>query len=77
MGENAQRLGVSAIAMELLAPIQVQADQGRAYAAYTGRLTMTMQQAAATADGQLTFTLVEQDGGWRIESLVWSGPQPS
>ena len=76
MGENARRLGVSAIGMTLLARLQVRVEGDKAYAAFAGRLDLTMAHSVASAPGQLAFTLVRRANAWRIEGLAWSGQEP-
>jgi len=76
MGANAQRLGVTRITMELIASIRTEVDGSRAYSIQAGQLSLGAGGSELTADGQLTFTLVEQNDVWLIDSLVWSGSRP-
>ena len=76
MGANAARLKISAIAMSIGEPSRIEVEEGRAYALFPGRLSMTGGGADMTADGLLTFTLRAEDC-WVIDSLIWSGAQPA
>jgi ketosteroid isomerase-like protein len=76
MGANAQRLGATEVAMELMASARTEVDGNRAYSVHSGRLSLGAGDSKLTADGQLTFTLINSNGAWLIDSLVWSGSQP-
>ena len=76
MGANADAHGITAIEMKLSAPTRVEMAGDQAYAIVPGRLSFTMKDGHAEhADGLLTFTLQRASGDWKIDSLVWSGPQ--
>jgi ketosteroid isomerase-like protein len=76
MGANAQAQGMTAIDMKLSPATRVEITGDRAYAIVPGRLSYTMKDGHSEhADGLLTFTLVRTAGDWKIETLIWSGPQ--
>jgi ketosteroid isomerase-like protein len=76
MGANADAHGMTAIDMKLSAPSRVEVSGDQAYAVVPGRLSYTMKDGHSEhADGILTFTLAQSAAGWKIDSLVWSGPQ--
>ena len=73
MFENAQRMGITSIAMQLGNATRVEVEGQYAYAIVEGLLTY----GGATprrSDGLLTFALVKQERAWRIRALTWSGP---
>lgn len=77
MGQNAQKLGVTAVAMDLEPALRIEVQEGRAYAVYPGVLSLEITTGSLTADGQLTLTLVESSDAWLIQTLVWTGPAPA
>jgi len=73
MFENAQRIGIASIAMQLGKAARVEVEGQYAYAIVEGLLTY----GGATprrSDGLLTFALVQDERGWLIRALTWSGP---
>jgi len=77
MAANAQQLGVTAISMDLGPATRVDARSGRAYAFFPAILALGLESGSLVANGQLTFTLIQNDGAWLIQTLVWTGPEPS
>jgi ketosteroid isomerase-like protein len=75
MFENARRLGISSISMELGRAIRVEVEEPHAYAVVEGQLRYGAAGPPLHADGVLTFVLVREDGEWMISALVWSGPE--
>lgn len=74
MFQNAQRIGVSAIGMELGKATRVEVEGPHAYAIVEGLLTYTRPDGALRARGILTFALARSDDRWLIRSFAWSGP---
>lgn len=77
MGANAARLNVQSILMTLEQPTRVEVVDEAAYAVFPGQLNLVAGEANLVAEGMLTFTLQSTGGGWLIDSLVWSGPEPA
>ena len=77
MAANAARLGVDAIDLRLGEPMRIALEGEDAYALFPGILTLARGQAPLAANGQLTFTLRREGEDWRIDTLVWSGPEPT
>jgi ketosteroid isomerase-like protein len=76
MGANAQAHGMTAINMKLSAATRVEIDGNRAYAIVPGLLSYVMKDGHSEhADGLLTFILLKSAGDWKIDTLVWTGPQ--
>jgi len=76
MGANAQAQGMTDINMKLSPATRVEVSGDLAYALLPGLLTYKMKDGHSEhAVGQLTFTLVRAAGDWKIDTLVWSGPQ--
>ena len=77
MGENAARLGVAGIAMELGEVVQLRCVDERAYCVRAGELRLSAQERTLAAPGLLSFTLRRVASAWLIETLVWSGREPA
>ena len=76
MGANAQAKGMTAIDMKLSPATRVEIDGERAYAIVPGLLSYGMKDGhSERASGLLTFTLLKAGGEWKIDTLVWTGPQ--
>lgn len=77
MGDNAARLGVQSIAMDLGQPVNIVTSDNAAYAVFPGHLILaTTQDGELRSRGTLTFVLAQRDNSWLIDTLVWSGPEP-
>ena len=50
----------------------VQLEGGRAYLVAPGAIRGHLAEADFEVDGLVTSTLIERDGKWLIDSLVWS-----
>ena len=77
MGNNAARLNVQSVLMTLEQPTRVDVVDEAAYAVFPGQLGLIAGEANLVAEGMLTFTLQSTGRRWLIDSLVWSGPEPS
>ncbi|HEY0437137.1 MAG TPA: nuclear transport factor 2 family protein [Phenylobacterium sp.] len=76
MGANAQAHGITTINMKLSPPTRVDVGADHAYAIVPGRLSYGLKDGHSEhADGLLTFVLLQSGGEWKIDSLIWSGPQ--
>jgi len=75
MFQNAQRIGVSDIKMELGKPTRVEVEGPHAYAIVEGLLTYMRSEGALHAYGMLTFALVRTNDRWLIRAFAWSGPE--
>lgn len=52
------------------APVQLEGD--RAYLVAPGAIKGNLAEADFEVDGLVTSTLVERDGKWLVDSLIWS-----
>jgi len=77
MWGNSQRSGISAILMEIAAPMRLELDASAAYAVVPGVLSYKRPASTLSAEGFLTFSLRLSEGQWLINGLVWSGPEAS
>jgi len=77
MGANAAQLEVRAIVMKLGAPLNIKIAGEVAYAVFPGSLSLAKANGELFANGILTFTLQKGGESWLIETLVWSGPEPT
>ena len=76
MWENAQRMALTGVAMDLGPAIRIEVEGKFAYALFGGRLRLMAPTSELRSDGQLTFTLETGGTGWRISAMTWSGPAP-
>ena len=76
MAANAERLGVTAIAMNPGEPDRVEVEGTDAYCIRPGRVTLDGPEVALAEDGLLTFVMRADGGEWRIAALTWSGSRP-
>ncbi|MFL5296978.1 MAG: YybH family protein [Phenylobacterium sp.] len=75
MAANAQAHGITTINMKLSPPTRVEVTEDHAYAIVPGRLSYVLKDGHSEhADGLITFLLLRGAGEWKIDSLVWSGP---
>jgi hypothetical protein len=77
MGDNASRLGVQSIVMDLGSAVNIVTSDNAAYAAFPGHLILVRKDGELRSSGILTFVLAQRDNSWLIDTLVWSGPEPS
>jgi len=76
MGANAQAHGITTINMKLSPATRVDVVEDHAYAIVPGRLSYVLKDGHSEhADGLITFTLLRQGKDWKIDTLIWSGPQ--
>ena len=76
MGANAQAHGITAIHMQLSPPTRIDVVADRAYAIVPGQLRYVLKDGHSEhADGLITALLLRTPAGWKIDSLIWSGPQ--
>jgi ketosteroid isomerase-like protein len=77
MGANAGAKGMAAIQMKADDPSRIEVAQDHAYLVAPGLLTLTYTDGRTEhAKGQLAFTLTHGAGGWKIDTLTWTGPAP-
>jgi ketosteroid isomerase-like protein len=76
MAANAQAHGISTINMKLAPPTRIDVAGDHAYAVVPGRLSYVLKDGHAEhADGLITVLLLQTAGDWKIDTLIWSGPQ--
>lgn len=76
MWENAQRMELTGVTMELGPATRIAVDGDFAYALFAGTLRLMAPDGELRSDGQLTFALDAGGNGWRIGAMTWSGPSP-
>jgi ketosteroid isomerase-like protein len=76
MGENAAKLGVTSINLDIGESGRTEVEGNRAYVIVDGLLRLGTAGAELSATGALTVTLEKPSDAWLIETLVWSGPRP-
>jgi ketosteroid isomerase-like protein len=74
MFENAQRLGIASVFMQLGRASRIEVEGAHAYAVVEGQLQYGGDGPPLRSDGILTFVLL-REGDWSISVLVWSGPE--
>jgi len=75
MGDNAQRAGITAIAMELGIAMRVEIEDDSGYAVIPGLLIYETKSATLRSNGLLTFSLSRMHEAWQINAFAWSGPE--
>jgi ketosteroid isomerase-like protein len=76
MGANAQAHGITTINMKLSPPTRVEIAADHAYAIVPGRLSYVLKDGHSEhADGLITVLLLQSGADWKIDTLIWSGPQ--
>jgi ketosteroid isomerase-like protein len=76
MGANAQAHGITTINMRLAPPTRIDVSSDRAYAIVPGQLSYTLKDGHSEhADGLITVLLQQVGADWKIDTLIWSGPQ--
>ena len=76
MGANAQAHGITTINMKLSPPTRIDVTGDRAYAIVPGRLSYALKDGHSEhADGVITVLLQQVEADWKIDTLIWSGPQ--
>ena len=73
MAANAERLGVTAIAMMPGEPRRVEVDGDRGYCIIPGRVTLQGPEVALAEEGLITFAMRLEGGRWKIAALTWTG----
>ena len=76
MGANAEAHGITTINMRLAPAMRIDVTGDRAYVIVSGLLSFKLKDGHSEhANGLLTVLLQRTGGDWKIDTLVWSGPQ--
>jgi ketosteroid isomerase-like protein len=73
MATNAERLGVSAVVMDLGVPQRIEVEETTGYAIFAGTVLLKKADQTLREAGLLTFALERQSGQWLIAALTWTG----
>ena len=76
MVANAERLGVTSVAMELGDARRIEMDGQSAYAIFAGTVQLKRTCGSLQERGLLTFTFDGSRQGWLITGLTWTGERP-
>jgi ketosteroid isomerase-like protein len=77
MGANAQKLGVTAVALHPAQPRRIEADDQTGYCILPGELTLDGPDAKLHAHGELTMAARRENGAWKFCAMTWAGDEPT
>ena len=76
MAANADRLGVTSVAMKLGDCQRIEVEGGAAYVIFAGTVQLEQPTRTLRVEGLLTFTLERDSDQWLITGLTWTGERP-
>jgi hypothetical protein len=77
MGGNAQKLGVTAVALHPAEPRRIEADEQYGYCILPGELSLDGPNAKLHAHGELTMAARRENGAWKFCAMTWAGDEPT
>lgn len=77
MGGNAQKLGVTAVALHPAEPRRIEADEQYGYCILPGELSLDGPNAKLHAHGELTMAARRENGAWKFCAMTWAGDEPA
>ena len=76
MAENAERLAVTGVVMDLGAPQRIEVEGAAGYAVFAGTVLLKKVDQTLREPGLLTFALERHSDDWLIAALTWTGERP-
>jgi len=76
MGGNAQKLGVTSVALHPGKPRRIEADDRYGYCILPGNLSLDGPDAKLHAFGELTMAARREGGQWKFCAMTWAGDEP-
>lgn len=77
MGANAQKLGVTAVALHPGEPRRIEADDQYGYCILPGELMLDGPDKKLHAAGELTMAARREGGAWQFCAMTWAGDEPT
>ena len=77
MGGNAQKLGVTAVALHPAQPRRIESDGETGYCILPGNLSLDGPNAKLYASGELTMAARRESGEWKFCAMTWAGDEPT
>ena len=77
MGGNAQKLGVTAVALQAGQPRRIEADDQYGYCILPGELMLDGPDKKLHAHGELTMAARRENGAWKFCAMTWAGDEPA
>lgn len=77
MGGNAQKLGVTSVALHASQPRRIEADDQYGYCILPGELSLDGPDAKLHAHGELTMAARRENGAWKFCAMTWAGDEPA
>lgn len=77
MANNAERLGVTAVVMDLGTPQRIEVEGATGYAIFDGTVLLKRIDQTLREAGLLTFALERHADQWLIAALTWTGERPN
>lgn len=77
MGANAQKLGVTTVALHPGQPRRIEADDQYGYCVLPGNLSLDGPNAKLHAAGELTMAARRENGAWKFCAMTWAGDEPA
>ena len=77
MAANAERLGVTAVVMDLGKAQRIEVEGATGYAIFAGTVLLKGVDETLREAGLLTFALERQSDAWLIAAMTWTGERPT
>ncbi len=77
MATNAERLGVTAVVMDLGRAQRIEMEGATGYAIFAGTVLLKGPDQTLREAGLLTFALERHSDEWLIAAMTWTGDRPT